>query len=87
MIEGYREKEILKLAAYRISYILDTHLQTDEGLASYPNRCIPTWLNWDMAPAEAQGDAFGLAIFGAVFHICLDLLGITGRTSWKGGGR
>lgn len=83
-IEGYREKEILKLAAYRISYILDTHLQTDEGLASYPNRCIPTWLNWDMAPAEAQGDAFGLAIFGAGFHICLDLLGITGRTSWKG---
>ena len=83
-VKGYREEEILKIAAHRISYILDTHLQADEGLASYPDRCIPTWLSWDMAPAEAQGDAFGMAIFGAGFSICVDLLGIADRTSWKG---
>ena len=83
-VEGYREEEILKLAAHRISYILDTHLQADEGLASYPDRCIPTWLSWDMAPVEAQADAFGMAIFGAGFSICVDLLGIAVRTGWTG---
>jgi len=83
-VPGYRREEILKWAAYRVAYILDTHLQKDEGLASYPDRCIPTWLKWDMAPTIPQGDAFGLAIFGAGFNICIDLLGIRQETGWTG---
>ncbi len=84
---GYRREEILKLAAHRIAFILDTHLQSDEGLASYPDHCIPTWLMWDMAPAVPQGDAFGLAIYGAGFTICVDLLGIQRETGWRGAWR
>ena len=52
---GYRREEILKLAAHRIAFILDTRLQADEGLASYPDHCIPTWLKWDMAPSVRPG--------------------------------
>ena len=84
---GYRREEILKLAAHRIAFILDTHLQDDEGLASYPDHCIPTWLMWDMAPAVPQGDAFGLAIYGAGFTICVDLLDIRQETGWRGAWR
>ncbi len=84
---GYRREEILKLAAHRIAFILDTRLQSDEGLASYPDHCIPTWLKWDMAPSVAQGDAFGLAIYGAGFAICVDLLGIQRETGWRGAWR
>ncbi len=84
---GYRREEILKLAAHRIAFILDTHLQSDEGLASYPDHCIPTWLMWDMAPAVPQGDAFGLAIYGAGFTICVDLLSIQRETGWRGAWR
>ena len=84
---GYRREEILKLAAHRIAFILDTRLQADEGLASYPDHCIPTWLKWDMAPSVAQGDAFGLAIYGAGFAICVDLLGIQRETGWRGAWR
>ena len=84
---GYRREEILKLAAHRIAFILDTHLQADEGLASYPDHCIPTWLMWDMAPATPQGDAFGLAIYGAGFTICVDLLDIQQETGWRGAWR
>jgi hypothetical protein len=84
---GYRCDEILKWAAYRVSFILDTHQQADEGLASYPDHCIPTWLMWDMAPSLPQGDAFGLAIFGAGFDICVDLLGIRQQTGWAGSWR
>ena len=84
---GYRREEILKLAAHRIAFILDTRLQSDEGLASYPDHCIPTWLKWDMAPSVPQGDAFGLAIYGAGFAICVDLLGIQRETGWRGAWR
>ena len=84
---GYRREEILKLAAHRIAFILDTHLQADEGLESYPDRCIPTWLMWDMAPTVPQGDAFGLAIYGAGFTICVDLLDIRRETGWRGAWR
>lgn len=81
--KGYREEEVLKWAAHRIGYILDTRLQADQGLASYPDHCIPTWLKFDMAPSLPQGDAFGLAIYGSGFSICIDLLGIAERTGWK----
>ena len=84
---GYRREEILNLAAHRIAFILDTRLQSDEGLASYPDHCIPTWLKWDMAPSVLQGDAFGLAIYGAGFAICVDLLGIQRETGWRGAWR
>jgi hypothetical protein len=81
--KGHREEEVLKWAAHRVSYILDTHTQSDEGIASYPDRCIPTWLKFDMAPALPQGDAFGFAIYGAGFNIWIDMLGIADRTGWK----
>ena len=59
----------------------------EQCLASYPDHCIPTWLMWDMAPAVPQGDAFGLAIYGAGFTICVDLLGIQRQTGWRGAWR
>ncbi len=86
-VPEYRRDEVLKWAAYRISFILNTHVQEDEGLASYPDHCIPTWLKWDMAPPLPQGDAFGLAIFGAGFDICVDLLGVQQQTGWTGSWR
>ena len=51
---------------------------------SYEGSGIPTWLNWDMAPPLPQGDAFGLAMFGAGFDICVDLLGVQQQTGWAG---
>ena len=81
---GYREEEIRKLAAHRIHYILQSHRQADGGLSSYLDRCIPTWLKWDMAPAIPQGDAFGWGIFGYGINICVDILGIADRVTWTG---
>ena len=57
------------------------------GWPGYPDHCIPTWLKWDMAPPLPQGDAFGLAIFGAGFDICVDLLGVQQQTGWTGSWR
>ena len=76
--------EIQKLAAYRVYHVLDTHRQTDGGISSYTNRCIPTWLKWDMAPAVPQGDVFGWSIFVSGMNICVDMLGIADRVSWTG---
>ena len=81
---GYREEEIRRLAATRISYILESHTQADCGVSSYTDRCIPTWLMWDMAPANAQGDAFGWGIYSAGINICVDMLGIADRVPWTG---
>jgi hypothetical protein len=81
---GYREEEIKKVAAHRIHYILESYRQADGGLSSYLDRCIPTWLKWDMAPAVPQGDAFGWGIFGYGINICVDILGIADQTSWTG---
>ncbi len=81
---GYRRDEIRKLAAHRICYILDTHTQADRGLSSFPDRCVPTWLAWDMAPALPQGDVFGWAIYSAGFNICVDILGIADRVPQSG---
>lgn len=81
---GYREEEIRKLAALRIHYILESHRQADGGLSSYLDRCIPTWLKWDMAPTIPQGDAFGWGIYGSGINICVDILGIADRVPWTG---
>ena len=81
---GYREEEIKRLAATRICHVLDSYTQEDRGLSSYTDRCIPTWLNWDMAPAKLQGDAFGWGIFSSGINICVDMLGIADRVTWTG---
>ncbi len=81
---GYREEEIRKVAAHRVHYILESHRQSDRGLSSYLDRCIPTWLKWDMAPAILQGDAFGWGIYGYGINICVDLLGIADQCAWTG---
>ena len=81
---GHREEEIRKLAAHRIHYILESHRQADGGLSSYLDRCIPTWLKWDMAPAAAQGDAFGWGIYSSGINICVDILGLADQVSWTG---
>jgi len=81
---GYRREEIQKLAAYRISYILESHRQADGGISSYTDRCIPTWLKWDMAPAVPQGDVFGWGIYSSGINICVDILGIADQVSWTG---
>jgi hypothetical protein len=83
-VPGYREEEVKKLAAYRINYILESHLQADRGLSSFTDHCIPTWLNWDMAPVLPQGDAFGWGIYSSGINICIDMLGIADRVSWSG---
>lgn len=81
---GYRQEDIRKLAAHRITYILESHRQADRGLSSYADRCIPTWLDWDMAPAVPQGDAFGWGIYSAGINICVDILGIADQVPWTG---
>ena len=81
---GYREEEIKKVAAHRIHYILESHRQVDGGLSSYLDRCIPTWLKWDMAPAILQGDAFGWGIYSYGINICVDILGIANQVPWSG---
>jgi hypothetical protein len=82
-VPGYREEELLKWAAHRVAHIVQTRIQSDEGIASYRDRCIPTWLQFDMAPELPQGDAFGLGIFSSGFSICVDMLGISGVTKWR----
>jgi hypothetical protein len=59
---GYREEEIKKVVAHRIHYVLESYRQADGGLSSYLDRCIPTWLKGDMAPAMPQGNVFGWGI-------------------------
>ena len=81
---AYREEEIRKLAAHRIIHILQSRGQAGGGISSYPDRCMPTWLRWDMAPPLPQGDVFAWAIFSAGMNICVDLLGIADRVSWTG---
>jgi len=81
---AYRREEIRKLAAYRIHHVLRTHTQADGGISSFTDRCIPTWLKWDMAPAVPQGDVFGWCIYSAGMDICVDLLGVADRLSWAG---
>ena len=81
---AYRREEICKLAAYRIRHILDTHSQADRGISSFTDRCIPTWLKWDMAPAVPQGDVFGWSMYSAGMNIGVDMLGIADRVSWTG---
>ena len=82
-VPDYRKEEVLKWAAHRVAHILDTRIQADEGIASYSDRCIPTWLKFDMARELPQGDAFGLGIFSSGFAICIDMLGIGKETSWS----
>jgi hypothetical protein len=81
---GYREQDIRRLAALRTAYILNTRRQADRGLSSFVDRCIPTWLDFDMAPAIPQGDAFGWGIYSSGIAICIDMLGLAGRTPWLG---
>jgi hypothetical protein len=83
-VPGYREEEVLKWAAHRMAHIVDTRVQKDEGIASYRDHCIPTWLQFDMAEKLPQGDAFGIGIFTAGFAICIDMLGIAVATGWPG---
>jgi len=77
-------EDIRKVAAYRVSYILDSHRQLDRGISSYSDRCIATWLKYDMAPALPQGDAFAWGIYGYGLNICVDLLNIADQCSWAG---
>ena len=61
------------------------HIELEEqDLSSYLDRCIPTWLKWDMAPAILQGDAFGWGIYSYGINICVDILGIANQVPWSG---
>ena len=68
--------------SYILNRLADTGVWGECTLRS--NRRIPTWLMWDMARPLPQVDAFGLAIFGSGFDICVDLLGIQRQTGWSG---
>ena len=83
-VPEYRKDEVLKWAAHRIAHIIDTRVQDDEGIASYHDYCIPTWLQFDMAEKLPQGDAFGVGIFTSGFAICIDMLGISEASGWPG---
>ena len=37
-----------------------------------------------MAPSLPQGDAVALATYAEGINICVDLLGLKGKTSWSG---
>jgi hypothetical protein len=80
----YRETDIKKVAAHRIHYILESHRQADRGISSYLDRCIPTWLKYDMAPELPQGDAFGWGIYGYGINICVDILAMADQVPWSG---
>lgn len=81
---GYRADEIKKLAAYRIKRVLDLYQKPDGGLSYYADGCATNWSDCDMAPSLAQGDAVGLATYVEGINICIDLLGMKGKTSWSG---
>ena len=81
---GIRTEEIQKLAAYRIGRVLDLYQKPDGGLSYYLDRCLPGWGDCDMAPSLPQGDAVALATYAEGINICVDLLGLKGKTSWSG---
>jgi len=82
--DGYRREEIMKMAAYRISRVLEIFSKPDCGLSYGPNVCMTGWIGFDMAPAISQGDVMGPGVLGSGINVCIDLLGINDKTSWTG---
>ena len=80
---GHREEELRKMAAYRMSRILELAAKPDGGLSYFYNRCATAWTEIDMAPSLPQGDAVGAAVITSGISICIELLGIEDKTSWK----
>lgn len=83
-VPEHRDMEILRTAARRICRTLEVFSKPDGGLSFLPRTCGMDWIGVDMAPGLAQGDCMGAGIFGRGINICVDLLGLRGRTSWTG---
>lgn len=80
----HRREEILKTAAWRISRTLDVFAKPDGGLSFLPATCGTDWIGFDMAPALPQSDCMGPAVLCSGINVCIDLLGMRGKTSWTG---
>ena len=82
--DAYRFDEIRKMAAYRIGVLLDTFAKDDGGISFTPEFCQTAWVGFDMAPRLSQGDAMGLGLITSGVCACVELCGLTGKTSWEG---
>ncbi len=81
--DGYREQEILKMAAWRIIRNLVVFGRPDGGLASNAKTCTSSWCGIDMAPEIPQGDAMGPGVVSSSIRACVDVLGIQDNSPWK----
>jgi hypothetical protein len=81
---GHRADEIRAMAAHRVNRILALFAKPDGGWSYSPQVCGTEWVGFDMAPAIPQGDALALATHPSAVSVCVDLLGIQGRTRWSG---
>ena len=79
---GHRLEEIRKLAAYRIARVPEIFGKADGGLSYWPGACATNWIGYDMAHSIPQGDVMGPGILVAGISVCIDLAGLTKRTSW-----
>jgi len=84
LVPAYRREEIRRLAAWRLTRILDLFPKPDGGFSFYPTRCMNNWIGFDMAPLLSQSDAIGLGILTYAIAICINLLGLQEQTGWSG---
>lgn len=84
LVPEHRREEIRRLAAWRLVRSLAIFSEPDGGLSYHSGRCITGWIGFDMAPSLPQGDAMGPGILSAGINVCIDLLGLQGKTSWTG---
>lgn len=80
----HRSDLIRRLAAWRISRCLRTFGKPDGGLSFNPDGCATNWIGFDMAPALPQSDVMGPSVLGSAINVCVDFLGLQGRTAWSG---
>ena len=84
LVPEHRADDIRRVAAHRIVRTLEIFAEPDGGLSYHPGACTTGWIGFDMAPALPQGDVMGPGILSAGINVCVDLLGLQGRTSWDG---
>ena len=82
--DNYRGEEVEKMAAYRISAVLDQFSKPDGGISFLPNVCQAAWIGFDMAPVLPQGDAMRLGLITSGVCTCVELCGLVGETTWQG---
>ena len=79
---GHRREELRKLAAHRIILAVRQHRTPDGGLSYSRGRCATNLVGFEMCPAGNHGDALGLATLVNGLTLCLEIIGMEGKTSW-----